>query len=394
MMDTYQRSCRLFFFLLGIATLSLSAQAPEATFVPIDHLYGYTQATYGEKDCNPCVNNVIKSLKEMRTGQKQGKRFPFQNKQLGIPSVGITTHAQGVARIPGVENENWLVFSKSGDTHDEAGFIFVSFDNLHSNGISWAKATPLKKNKWEEGKSQVFFHDPTHQQDHPGGIQALGRTLVSGSDGPNGTLVDFYDASNPHRVIHLNRLKIDGSQGEKEMEPGGKGASAHFISAAKLRDGRYLLFVAKHHRDFFQSTRGKAWAYVSDTKSIQSQTKWKYISFVSFTPQGIAYQGANLITEASTGKLYLAMMRPDLLMKNYIDLWEVKANPKSKEIDDSIKIKLVHTQTVWSRGNGGTFDAGGGIHITPQGKMLIYMIDRWQGFDGQINLEEYRSLEE
>ncbi len=378
-----------FIFLLLIIFSPFAATEPN-NFIANNHLYGYTQGQYGEKDCNPSIKNVPAALKSISGEKGESQFLSLDNNKANIPPVGITTHAQGVARIPGTENENWLVFTKSGDKPKEAGMIFVRFAKLQSNGKAWA-ATTHKDPSWHKGASQSFYKDQSHNQDHPGSIQMLGRTLVVGSDGKDGTLIDFYDASNPYRPQHLSRLHIDGSQGEREIQAGGKGASAHFVSAAKLRDGRFLLFVARHNRDLLKYPRGKGWFYISNSKTIDKETQWKYISFSPYTPKGNAYQSANLLTDKQTGNLYLAMMRPELLQKNYIDLWQLTPHDNAQHPDDVIDLKLKMTKTLWTRATGGTFDAGGGIHVTPEGKIAVYMIDRWQDFSGNINLDEYHT---
>jgi hypothetical protein len=349
-------------------------------------ILGYTDSHYGGTS-NICLNNVKDALHRINGGKKDAHLFHWNPKTIFRTLGG--EHAQGVARIPGLSNENWFVVSRGARRAGEI-LEFIYFKDIVSDGSPLANA--LIRNS-DDGTNILSYDPPEHANNHAGGIQAVGKYLFVGSDGTSGSRVDIYDVSTlpsggkPFQVSEL----LMGTLGETEANS----VSAHWVAAQRLEDGRYLMVVGKDQRErgIFNGRRRKrtkkqhrAWFYISTTNDLE-YTDWNFISFWDYAPiaERKAYQSANMLVQCD-GAVYLAMMRPGRAKKNYIDLWRVDYNPENE-----IEPIKVDQKRIFKRRRKGrcTLNAGGGIHITPDSNdLVIYCSEKADRHDMQI--DEYR----
>lgn len=340
---------------------------------------GYSIPDYGGT-ANLCIDNAAEALHRIDGGKRDAHLLHYKPKS----AFRIKSHAQGVARLPGLGDENWFAVSRKARHLNEI-IEFVHFDQILSDGGPLATA---RTKNGSHGKNVLSFDPPEHTNNHAGGIQAVVRYLFVGSDGDS-SRVDAYDVSNvPYggNPRHVTQLIIG-----KRGEPKGDSPAAHWVAAARLEDGRYVLAVGKDERDLAKTNKPHhAWFYISKNPSLED-TDWFYWGFWDYSRvQGRgahqkAYQSVNAITECN-GNVYLAMMRPGRAKKNYIDLWHLGINE-----DLSPRLVKVTQKRIFKRRRKGrcTFNAGGGIHITPDGKdLVIYCTGKKGRKDMQI--DEYR----
>ena len=132
--------------IIGVATtqtvcaqVTVRPSRPATAQVMSLSLKGWTKAAYGSADAMPAVDGVEQALRALDSGRRESHQFPFDTSVAGTDSARIKSHAQGVARLAGVGDNNWLVFSKADSDRGQAGLIFVNYQ-LRSDGRAWKYA--------------------------------------------------------------------------------------------------------------------------------------------------------------------------------------------------------------------------------------------------------------
>jgi hypothetical protein len=343
-------------------------------------LFGDITATYPKSEvqdpnlvsrgANVCVSDVPGSLYRLDRGGGDSSLFSFRT--AGLVEFTRRHHAQGIVRLPGAERENWLAVSKSG----EIGIAFVRFELIDSDGSAWAEVAD-RAHGWDQGRVEYVVD---HENPHVGGMQALGKMLVVGSN-DGSVRVDFYDVSRPETYD-----PADPATGPRLLNtlvvPW-----AHYVAAARLGTGRYLLFTAGDGRRVSTHIR-MGWFYVSDRDEISSATAWTEVSSVPLPERKLGRQSASLLVECETGEVYLAGMRPDRIRSNFLDLWRVE--PTGSEL----RLVRIDELEVKNTLDGCSFDAGASIHVTPDHRPVLYCVEKVQDFGGSrpanLDLEEFR----
>jgi hypothetical protein len=352
---------------------------------------GDTHCQYGERDCNVCVQDVRTAYDALNTGRRDSHVFRFDPSVTGTDRIRLNQHIQGMARIPGLANDNWIVFSKHDQNEPhQAGLVLVEYPAINSDGDAWKHAERTS----DRGDAQHFFTNA--DTDHPGGMQITGKVLAVGMDCDSDPIcserawVDFYDlAQADHGVVtQLHRLVLDGSRGEAHQFPPGavpsdeKASKAHYVSVVKLASGHFLLFVvgAKDNR---------GWFYVTDSSNLNADTTWTYLQYwhASHTmPSGrwSTYQNGNFITECSTGDIYFFGMKEALGRRNHLDLYRL-------EREEQFRFHWVARKVVWNRFGGCSLRGGGSVHVTPdRNEIVLYCIEKNQRHGPNMTLEEFR----
>ncbi len=370
-------------------------------------LSGYLRTPSGSDDCNPCVENVIESVKKLRNrGESLG--FNLGDNYPELRGGGTKNHWQGIQRLPlmGLEKP-YFVVSSSHRYRNYRGYeskpAYFAVVEMASRG---ALTVRLRSNRLAAG--QLTRNVPPNPLDriikanlistdfyHAGGMQAIGQYLLVGVDGHinnkrDTSLLTLWEMSNPLSPKKLWQDPI--------WEVRGKHAGA--VGIVKLEDGRHLLV-----RAFKDAKQLEFYILSSDLEenpaNYQDQAFWgtwnskelklEHISD-NYLDSGWAdsgsifgdasYQNTNLVTECGTGKLYLIAShgrRPsgfggaDIIGLYRLDVPTKIPYPGSA---DGIIITKVAERPLYPDDNAGTrqgdLQAAAGIYISPDNKLYFY----------------------
>ena len=366
------------------------------------NLKGDTKCRWGSKDCNRCVNDVKANFNAIETqynGQRGNKMrvrsyaYPTKNYLLHrINSKWGYEHIQGVGRIAGVGNNEYLVFTHStmSDNSGKNGALAVvrMGANQTSNGFE------LGDLRDGAGKNQNIHNRTVARtytgSNHPGGVATLGHFVFVADwcqdhgkydwcNNPSQYAFEVYDVSNvdknAHKINSSPPLKIVDRSVFKIGDPK-RDKSLASVAATRLHDGRYFVGVGR--------SGGKNYEYfLSDSTRLSRNTKWSSVSDVE--PISKWGEGAAMVNECGSGDVYLIQMEKST--DSVVD----SARGRSKDElhlfklrKDRARGRIIH-QYINSRTfkcSDGTawcdFDKGTGIYITPTGNLYVYATDAQQ----------------
>ncbi|MDQ3038856.1 MAG: hypothetical protein M3R16_03510 [Pseudomonadota bacterium] len=373
------------------------------------NLAGDTSCTWGSADCNRCVSDVKANFDGIETDYKgeQGSKIgvrsyahPSKDNLLHRINALGAEHIQGVGRIAGLGNEEFLVFTHSTNSADsgKSGALAV----IRMGASQGSQGYALGDMRDGHGKDQST-HNRTvartySDSNHPGGLATLGHyVFVADWCQPHGEYkwchkrsqyaFEVYDVSNVNQNAVLNShppikvidrsVKIEGD--EKRQ------ASTATVAATKLQDGRYLVGIGR--------SGGKNYEYyLSDTTRLLPSTTWT--SLGDPEPIGKWGEGAAMVNECGTGDIYLFQIEKSAdkawdssQSKDEVHLFKLNQAPNST----AIKHEYVKSRTF--KCSDGTawcdFDKGAGLYISPTGNLYLYATDGQQA----KSTERFRMVE-
>ncbi len=350
-------------------------------------------------------------------------------------------HFQSVQRVPGVLGNRVLALTQS--TESAPGYLRLLF-------VKSYESEPLEQGGgpfWvpQVGVSAATYEIPDAR--HPGGAQVLGQTLFFGvdvSEGPG--FVQPVDLSQlPTTVSFGERLYLDGSHqtynpiaGRVLGEVNQPSSKASATAVARLYDGSTLLFVLGRVTNRAEDAHG--WFYVRGANT----TTWNWRSYFSsqanvrrptsdgleadYTVWDAAPQNINFVTECGTGNIYAIaggnphsssertwQMVQYAIAEGYSLLDPVADIFSSLFGDDEVdpgheRLHLYKLLTVPPDGTYApvfvrvawkelapenylttcTLRAGSGVHVTPDGEMVVYCVPHGysHGYE-TVGFEEY-----
>lgn len=388
-----------------VATPQLSAVEPS----------GDWYCDYGAADCNSCVNDVprafgaisAKATSQIRYKSAGGQTLlPFDEKLAVFKDND--THVQSIVRLSGVGADldpngkgPWFALSRAnpGSVGGSGIFIVQLTDFATRGGFALEASARGEPNK--ERRTRAYY--PVEGLDHAGGMQAIGRFVVSGSScdtpekcGQNGYahVWNFADPTSPNAWVSAVRV---GDQGE----PGRTGAVTS-AAMTKLASGQFLLFVQG------KDTVHEGWFYLGDGGSLAEVASWRYAGYATLPPGGAnEFQNTQLITECGSGDIYMVGSgnadydgsADDVLQtvfkvtpgNNHMSLLKLDASDSSFAAVNLVDIRQ------FSPGDGDycTFRAGASVHVTPDNRLAVYCTTRKANTDlggdpdSKLKMEEY-----
>ncbi len=235
-------------------------------YVP-DLTRGRTDCAYGEEDCSMCVPDIAQ--------QVRGLGF-HRNYVMDVGNSGRNRdhHIQGVARLSDGRSADGRVFGRLVATQNVTGAGFE---------VGFHRADGGLREGWRDRSHEFDAAPRVDVRDvlnHPGGVQAHGDLVAvaleqQGGSTPPAAVYFVRVARNPDADPSgeiVNRLVLDGSQGEPFQRGQSSAATAGFV---QLASGHQLLAVsgASH------GTQG-IWFYESvGTEPIGPSTSWNFVAF-------------------------------------------------------------------------------------------------------------------
>jgi len=226
---------------------------------------------------------------------------------------------------------------------------------------------------------------------HAGGLQLMGTILAVPIYGKlpqakkASSQVRFYDISAPTKPKEIKALRIDNRRTRK----------AYAVGLSTLPGGRKVAIVWDDKTlDFYLTTSAtsKTWQRISQVRG-ESIPKF---------PQNkhSQYQCLNLIRDTISGDLYLIGFRnsnplsPVIEGKNYADIYRVVLDPQDPPTDTNAGQMIQKVKGLHFKGDDSycSFNAGGGLHITPGGNIFVYGTPHWLHNDNaRCNFIEFTS---
>lgn len=415
------------FLLSFIVSFPLPAQEPSTQFYT-----GNLEDPHGSDICNPCVEDVIHAINTLRNrGETLG--FNWGDNHPEVRGAGTKNHWQGVQRMPASQSSPPLIIVTSSHRYsvlqptgdfveiaEPSRFAVVemaSRDNgdgrLRSNRLEYGRLTrdvrPDQRDRIVE--SQIINRD----FDHPGGIQAIGKYLLVGTDGAIDhfretaafSLWDMANARAPRAIWDSPVWELPG-------------ANANSAGIARLDDGRYLMLRALGDAKNLEFYLLDSSLESNPAESPQTELwdSWHYSELQSelYNPDGtisdswarvdelfgpVGYQNTNVVVECGTGTLYLIASHgrspqgfgdEDWVHAFRIDL--PRAKPATEQSEDGVIITKVARRRLYPDGNAqvrqGDLQAAGGAYVSPDNKLYFYATEHGRtGTGGFVHMIEF-----
>lgn len=302
-------------------------------------------------------------------------------------------HVQGFARIPGLADGQWFVFSRN-YTADEgpgrqAGLVFA---RLGEEAVDEGPILTDRSLFPPEGQAiKKFFEIPGTR--HAGGLDVIGRIIVVPSycndhSICDNAMVDFYEAyecesSSGICVKRLSRFQR-GDSGFPNFLDGDK---AYFVAATRMSNGHYVVLLNRRNW-------GHTNIVVSSETRIDGTTEWQNIQKRKFRGNGYdngsdTYQNMNFIRECETDRIYaVGLSQESWSGKNQVDLFETWVQGSGKfNMRRVQRIELSRNVTPYLNASGSCQMKGGaGTYVSPSGKLILYCSQ------GRHAVGDYRGL--
>lgn len=336
---------------------------------------------YGEFGCNSCITDVPAAFARASGSINLRHGFNFEPSSTSLNGMQpdafhIKDHIQGISRVSGVGQENWVALSRNARDKGDAAVYLVPFDQISSNGDAWKYAA-----RPSDSTARGYYYHRIPGFNHAGGMQALGPMLFVATDCDEGESCDaavhIYDTREPDALPVVSSLVLDGSQGELNRNGTVVSSRAAAVAATQLPSGRYLLFIRGREND------ENGWFFLSDSSFISSGTRWIFQNHWhrSDLPEGTewhSWEAVNFVNDCDNGGVYLVAMGTDT-NKSYL-----------YRVEDSglLPFNFAHLsgRGLSTSGPRTSTRFGAGIHVTPGGDIVSYVTQR----QPTLEIEEFR----
>lgn len=375
---------------------------------PAFELKGDTRCAWGSKECNRCVNNVKANFNAIEThfrGERAGKihvssyAYPAKNALLHRIHAW-NEHIQGIGRIAGLGNEEYLVFTHStkSDQSGKSGALAVIRMGANQNSKGFELGDLSEKTGSDQNIHNRTVARTFSDSNHPGGLATLGHYVFVADwcqphgeygwcNSPSQFSFEVYDVSNVHRNVgQLNSNPpiriIDRSVKTEGHSKRSKSTAS--VAATRLQSGNYLVAIGRSGGSNYEY-------YLSSTTSLSSGTKWLSAGY----PEDIAKhgEGAAMVNECVSGDIYLIQIENSGTRGNLRDNKDELHLFRLNRSSDSGPIKHQYVNSRTFRCSDGTpwcnLDKGGGIYTSPAGNLYLYATDAQQAKD----TERFRMVE-
>lgn len=406
------------FILVGIGRVDVVAEDAISSSAKslLLSLKGDTTCVWGVANCNRCVRSVSAELDRLQNSYKSAGRIRFDG--YAYPTSGYILHrisrrgayggtfehVQSIGRIAGVGNNEYIVFTHS--THsDESGkqgalaVVRMGARQNTSGGPFYGMPNGDGSNQNTSNRTVARTYAGNN---HPGGLSVLGHYVY---------VAQWCQLPPPSALLPGNK---DYWCKEVSATVHGMGFSVYDVSMANLNSS--INSNPPIHR-YYHHVYGESWIGSSSTASVAavklSSGQYlvalgasggsKYGFFTAASPTGpftfhnsssIGYWGenANIVTECSTGDLYMFQIEgygsSDDVDK--VHLYKLVLN------NNLIEFQYVKSRIFYCRGSSVDgardwchFDAGAGMYVTPGGNLVLYATEWQQSSDGNIRLVEF-----
>jgi hypothetical protein len=395
-----------------LAVLSAGTAAYSLGTCPDDSsgtcLRGWASQNY-EADSNRCVPDVITQVDALKDrGEIMG--FKDGGGRIDYPPLDNSfDHWQGIQRLAFPAANRILMALTS--SHDSGGhYALVSLGTRVVGGFSGRrfggnrmKDTTQDWNVAPQGNDTIVQNGRTDRSTtytHPSGIQTLGQYLavpteLIGGGGPPGR-TELFDTgvSLDFGVTHCTGTTAGCFQSKWVFEHSQSGAGEDAL--ARLDDGRYLMITAiatsTSRLEINVSQYNDGVPTISNpgvfgaSNSPGSGGAPSAIFRMDKLPIWKEYQSLQLVTECTSGHLYLIGIEKNGSSEDFADLYRLNLavtgadNIENEPLVSTASIASTFTRIrskhFWCRFEGSPrqcdFDAASGVYVDPLGTLLLY----------------------
>lgn len=376
-------------------------------------LRGDRTCRWGASDCNACVENVPLQFARLKTDYREAGRirfdgyaYPTKDSLLNRIQRGDFyssvvqrnfEHVQGIGRIAGVGNNEYMVFTHSTASEKENKQGALAVVRMGANNFSRGGTLAGPESGMENGddsdqtKGNRTVARTFSGNNHPGGLSVLGHYVYvaqwcqefdgvqmndwchESSAAQHGMGFSVYDVSNVNQNAVINSAPpIHKYYRHVYNESWIRTSSTASIAAVKLENGTYLVALGR--------SGGKAYGFYSGPTPTGPFTYHNEVDFKYFG------ENATIVTDRNSGDLYLFQIEAFDNSKDKVHLYYLSQK------QGKINAEHIYSRQFTCRGDGGDwcdFDAGGSIYVTSQGNLILYATDWHQSDAGNIRLTEF-----
>ncbi|MEM8909451.1 MAG: hypothetical protein AAGD05_16510, partial [Bacteroidota bacterium] len=217
----------------------------------------------------------------------------------------------------------------------------------------------------------------TEDNEHPGGCQMIGQTLVVAHENgashlPAKSWIAFYDAAQPEAIQEVNRMYMDGIDARGRRFPLIAKGQATCVAISRLANQHYLLFALDGRRSL---KRKKAWFFLSTTTELAT-TEWVFHQLwqqqEALPNEAVwrEYESMAMLTDCEKGQLFLCCFTGQGT-RNAIDVFELRLNERGY-----FHLIKVMEKEVRTRSGGASFRAGASFHVDPNHQLILYAVEK------------------
>lgn len=350
-----------------------------------------------QEDDNPRVSNVKGQYASIKS---YGEILGFY--QGVAPDPSLTKHWQGIQRSAGTGTP-YLFVSRSGDNEagKHANVAVVEMLSRNTDGGRFRSnrlnLTTQPLNTAPPAMDRVVHNIEFTDYNHAGGLQRIGNILAvpledptNSTTNPKGKVV-FYDVTNPRSPTRLAaEITADHNYG--------------VVGIMKIpNDGRYLVALSWQRDQKIEFWRSNVTNLRDPSLSFEIKYIWDYTELVEGNwywqtgtdqaPIRGTYQCLNFVVQTD-GTIYMIGMRNDISSGGGADrmqLFRVTLLGDNVSITEERDISGNFMERhMTCRGGNGNFIAAGGVHITPNGELILYSTEHDNdGPNGCIKMGEF-----
>ncbi|MEM9494557.1 MAG: hypothetical protein AAGA09_01035 [Pseudomonadota bacterium] len=359
-----------------------------------------TNARFGAYGELFALHNVEEAFARASGSRDVRHKFGFSRR--GAPINGqspdtfhVKDHIQSFGRLSGDGYNTHFVLTRNARDAGDGGIYVGRYDQFSSDGNAWKWSPDRSETRPVTGK---YYYERMPRLNHAGGVQILGQLAFVAGDCDGGLTcsaeIGIYDLRDTRRpsgeIRRVNTLVIDDSVGALSSEHigsvGAVSSRAAAVAAARLEDGKYILFVRGRQND------EAGWFFISTGDDINT-TGWRLLDFwrkmdlAPGTPWE-AWETVNFIAEAGTGKLFMLGLGTT---SNKSFLYEVQW-PEIIEADakTEVNFRYVAGRGLNTQPRRVNTRYGAGAHITPSRQITTYVTARGLVVD-PVKINEFRS---
>lgn len=364
-------------------------------------LIGNTDCPWGSSNCNPCVSNVIQSFNNLDVeGDIMGFHLGDHPDPGWAGLLELEQHWQGLQRIMAGDGRYMVVSHDDTDGWSSLAVVHLGTRNgeegerFRSNRLlKYYDFSSTYPNSSDIVVETGYLYEGDYK--HPGGIQAMGDILAVGT----GDKVSFVHLADPNNLTKSPYIL--------ELDEGKTGSTT---ALAQLHDGTYLLVLSSSDAsslDFF--------------RSYNTNIDNGFYHIAEWLPEDLimgyndlygwdAFQSLNLVTECSTGRLYLigtgSVDATSTCVPDWFPKWGGKCYPdgsdeanlyevRFEDTWEEVQITKVGRQKFKCSDKDGkdqcNFDAGAGIYVDPNNQLFLYSTEHASnGPNNTVKFMEFR----
>lgn len=303
-----------------------------------------------------CVADARAALENINFGRDRGENF--YSRGVGRADKGLSSHMQGVARLPG----GWLLQSYT------EGVFLTHFPARDGAGHEPWVTRP-------EGQETIFPDLPDLCRDHVGGVHAYDNIVVIPSDGCGERHVEIFWHDHG-RLDPLSRFRVSEHQG-----------AAHYASILPLAGGDWLLAVGQDSRKWRKAHRIHFYVIPSLTAA---QHELRYLGRWGRGRTRDDFQSASLIADCG-GDVFIVGTGVRVAWFNaHAKLYRLLSFTRSDGKRPDVEVEKVKERAPKSQHHDCNLNAGATFFPTHDRGLAMYCTEK-EIHDGAITTREYRN---